>query len=59
MPMHNVPAKAKNAYLHAVVTRADGSVEKLGVIAYYNRNPLFHYPVNWWIKIKEFMRKDN
>lgn len=31
---------AKNAQLAAVVRRADGTVENLGVIAYYDRNPL-------------------
>lgn len=31
--------------LTAVVTRADGTVEQLGVIAYYHKNPLRRL---WW-----------
>lgn len=57
MPMHNVPVNAKQASLHAVVTRADGRVENLGVISFYHKNPLIHYPVNWWIKFKELRRR--
>jgi hypothetical protein len=34
------PAKAKSASIHAVVTRADGTVEDLGVIAYTHKDPL-------------------
>lgn len=49
-------AKAKHASIHAVVTRADGRVENLGVISYYHRNPLIHYAVNAWIKLKELFR---
>lgn len=32
--------QAKESRLTAVITRADGSVENLGTIAYYNKNPL-------------------
>lgn len=32
--------KPKESTLSAVKTRADGTVEDLGVIAYYHRNPL-------------------
>lgn len=56
MPMHNIPANAKESKLSAVVTRADGTIEDLGVIAYYSKNPLKHYLVNRWIKIKEARR---
>lgn len=31
---------AKESRISAVVTRADGSVEDLGVIAYWHKNPL-------------------
>ena len=34
----NVPVK--NQTIEAVITRADGRVERLGVISYYDRNPL-------------------
>lgn len=32
--------EVKKSSLTAVITRADGTVENLGVIAYYHRNPL-------------------
>lgn len=32
--------KTKEATLSAVITRADGTIEKLGVISYYHRNPI-------------------
>lgn len=35
-----VKVPAKHAELHAVITRADGTVEDLGCIAYYDKNPL-------------------
>jgi hypothetical protein len=31
---------AKEATFHAVITRADGSVEDLGQIAYWHKNPV-------------------
>lgn len=37
--------KAKQITIEAVVTRADGRVEKLGVISFYHRNPLRRA---WW-----------
>jgi hypothetical protein len=33
-------AEVQKAELRAVVTRADGTVEDLGVISYYHKNPL-------------------
>lgn len=33
-------AKAKEATISAIITRADGTVENLGVVAYHHRNPL-------------------
>jgi hypothetical protein len=33
------------ASIHAVITRADGTVEDLGVIAYHHKNPLRRL---WW-----------
>jgi len=38
-------AKIKHATIEAVITRADGSVENLGTISYYHRNPLKRA---WW-----------
>lgn len=40
MPTMLVPSKAKEASIHAVVTRADGTVEALGCISYWHKNPL-------------------
>ena len=45
--------KVKRASISAVVTRADGRVENLGVISYHHRNPIKHHAVNIWIKLKE------
>lgn len=35
----NVNSKIKNAQIEAVIIRADGTVEKLGVVSYWDRNP--------------------
>lgn len=37
----------------AIVTRADGTVEDLGVISYYNNNPF----KMWVWKIKQFFKR--
>ncbi len=39
--------------VEAVVTRADGTVEDLGVIAYYHRNPLRRWA---WALRRRFTR---
>lgn len=58
MAIHNVPANAGKVVLDLVVTRADtGEQELRPLAAYYNRNPLFHYPVNWWIKVRDYFRE--
>lgn len=46
--------KAKSTAVRAVVTRANGDVENLGLISYRNRNLVLHYAVNGYIKLKEF-----
>lgn len=33
-------SRAKKQTIHAVVTRADGTVEDLGMVAYWHKNPL-------------------
>lgn len=38
--MMNVPAKAKETQIEMTIYRADGRVERLGVVAYWHRNPL-------------------
>jgi hypothetical protein len=43
----NIAAKAKvqEASIAAVVIRADGTREDLGVVSYWNKNPLRRF---WW-----------
>jgi len=38
--MVDVQSKVKEIELQAIITRADGSVETLGTISYWNINPL-------------------
>ena len=33
-------ARAREASIHMIVTRADGTVEDLGVVSYWHKNPL-------------------
>ena len=40
MSQINTRIEVKEQSVSAVVTRADGTVEDLGLIAYYHRNPL-------------------
>jgi hypothetical protein len=49
-------ARAKSSSISAVVTRADGRVEDLGIIAYWHRNPFIRWAVNFYIWIKERKR---
>lgn len=46
------PAKAREALIEARVIRADGSVEHLGVVSYWHRNPLRRalWRVRRWLK---------
>lgn len=44
--------KPKQAELSVVVTRADGTKEDLGVVAYYSRNPIKRL---WW-KVKKWQK---
>ena len=36
----SVSVPAKEAIIEMIVTRADGTVENLGVVSYWHRNPL-------------------
>jgi hypothetical protein len=47
--------KAREATLEAVITRADGTVERLGVVSYWHRNPLKRWA---WRLYQLWMRKD-
>ena len=40
MSTMNVNAKAREASIEAVIMRADGTIERLGVVSYWHRNPL-------------------
>lgn len=40
--------------ISAVVTRADGTVEDLGLISFSSPNPIIHWAVNLYIKTKRF-----
>lgn len=44
---------AKKVELIATVTRADGTIEELGVIDYYHRNPIKQFIWN----LKKFFRR--
>lgn len=55
--MISIGGKAKHSRISAVVTRADGRVERLGVIAFYHRNPIINWVGNLYIRIKERIRK--
>lgn len=50
-------AKAKEASVYAVVTRADGRVENLGMISYYHRFAPWRWLVNLFIAMKRSIRK--
>jgi hypothetical protein len=43
----------KEASFSAIVTRADGTVEDLGVISYYSSNPL----KRWFFSLKQLLKK--
>jgi hypothetical protein len=45
--------KAKHATIEAVINRADGTVEHLGVVSYYHRNPFkrWAWHVRRWLGI--------
>lgn len=36
----NAPAGAREASIEATIIRADGTVEPLGVVSYWHKNPL-------------------
>lgn len=49
----NTEAKQKSTSIRAVVTRADGRKEDLGLISYRHSNPIIHFVVNAYIYLKE------
>jgi hypothetical protein len=43
-----VPSNAKETQISVVITRADGTVEHLGVVSYWHKNPIKR--ILWRIK---------
>ena len=50
--MQVVQSNAKELQLIAVITRADGTVEELGVIDYWHKNPIkrFIWRIKKWLR---------
>jgi hypothetical protein len=48
----NTNSNVKESSFHAVITRADGTIEDLGVISYYHKNPL----KRWIWNIKKYFK---
>lgn len=48
----NAPANVRRAEIQATVIRADGRVEHLGTVAYYDSNPLRR----WFWRVKGLLR---
>ena len=48
MPQMLVPSNAKEAQISVVITRANGTVEHLGVVSYWHKNPIKR--IFWSIK---------
>jgi hypothetical protein len=49
-------AKARETIISATITRADGSIEELGEISYWHRNPFKRYAWNLKQKLKEIKK---
>jgi len=54
--MINIQREVKESSVSAILIRADGTREDLGVIAYYHRNPL---KLLWWNVKKKIKEKLN
>lgn len=55
-PKMNAGSPARWAQISAVITRANGQVEDVGVISYWHRNPVLNAWGNLKIKINEWKR---
>ena len=49
--MMDTKSKVKECVVEAVIKRADGTVENLGVVSYYSTNPL---KMLWW-RLKQLL----
>ena len=50
---YNASAGVEQLTLEATILRADGTIEHLGEIAFWHKNPL----VRSWMRIKSFFRR--
>jgi hypothetical protein len=50
-------ARARKVEISAVIHRADGAVERRGMVAYWHRNPLLRAVGNFRVWLKERMPK--
>lgn len=50
--MISAKGRLREAVIEAVVTRADGRIERLGVISFYHKNPL----KRWAFRIKRMLK---
>jgi len=48
----NLSSNVKESTFSAIITRADGTIEELGVISYYNSNII----KRWLWKIKQYFK---
>lgn len=46
---------AKKAAVYAKVFRADGSPRGEALVAFSHKNPLIHYPVNWYLALRDVL----
>ena len=53
--MIHAPSYAKSSAIHAVVRLADGTIEDLGLIAYWHKNAALNWAVNFYIRLKDFI----
>lgn len=53
MTMKVAFSNAEEITLEATVIRADGTVEYLGEVAYWHRNPLKRF----WVSVRNFFRR--
>ncbi len=51
----NIQGKVRETSLEATITRADGTVERLGTIAYTHRNPfkMLAWRIGRWLQQKK------
>ena len=49
----SVSVPAKEATIEMVITRADGTIENLGVVSYWHRNPLKR--LAW--RVKKYLKR--